>query len=102
MSDRAIERTEELAARYPAAAELLRFYSNLLKAFRARAAAPKNLAWSATQAICPSCGAKPVAAVLRPEGDGGKRFLLCSQCLTEWEFRRVVCVNCEHSRKRLP
>src|SRR5271166_6720848 len=33
--------------------------------------------------MCPVCGAKPQVAVLRPEGDGGKRFLVCSFCLTE-------------------
>jgi len=33
-------------------------------------------------------------AVLRPEGDGGKRHLQCSFCLTEWEFRRVLCPAC--------
>ena len=52
---------------------------------------------------CPFCGAKPVAAVLRPEGDGGKRFLLCSQCFTEWEFRRLLCPNCgEEDKDKLP
>ena len=39
----------------------------------------------------PLCNSRPQAALLRPEGDGGKRFLLCSLCLTEWEFRRVLC-----------
>lgn len=52
---------------------------------------------------CPFCGEKPVAAVLRPEGDGGKRFLLCSQCFTEWEFRRLLCPNCgEEDQDKLP
>jgi FdhE protein len=44
---------------------------------------------------CPTCGGKPQFAVLRPEGDGGKRHLACSFCLTEWEFRRVLCPACE-------
>ena len=44
--------------------------------------------------VCPMCGAKPQVAVLRPEGDGGKRFLACSFCATEWEFRRVLCPVC--------
>jgi FdhE protein len=44
--------------------------------------------------VCPVCGAKPQVAVLRPEGDGGKRFLVCSFCLTEWEFRRILCPIC--------
>ena len=55
------------------------------------------------QPVCPFCGEKPVAAVLRPEGDGGKRFLLCSLCFTEWEFRRLLCPNCgEEDKEKLP
>ena len=55
------------------------------------------------QPLCPFCGEKPVAAVLRPEGDGGKRFLLCSLCFTEWEFRRLLCPHCgEEDKEKLP
>ncbi len=53
--------------------------------------------------ICPVCGSRPQVATLRPEGDGGKRFLLCSLCLTEWEFRRILCPACgEEDHKKLP
>lgn len=53
--------------------------------------------------ICPFCGSKPQVAVLRPEGDGAKRFLLCSLCATEWLFRRVICPNCaEENKEKLP
>lgn len=45
--------------------------------------------------LCPMCGSKPQLAVLRPEGDGGKRHLACSLCLTEWEYRRIVCPVCD-------
>jgi len=56
-----------------------------------------------TLSTCPVCGVRPQAAVLRPEGDGGKRFLLCSLCLTEWEFRRILCPVCgEEDHKKLP
>ncbi len=48
-----------------------------------------------SEASCPLCGSRPQFAVLRPEGDGGKRHLACSLCLTEWEFRRIVCPNCD-------
>ena len=52
---------------------------------------------------CPLCGGRPQLAVLRPEGDGGKRFLLCSFCITEWEFRRVLCPSCgEVDYRKLP
>jgi FdhE protein len=43
---------------------------------------------------CPFCEAKPVAGALRPEGDGGKRFLVCGFCATEWPFTRLICPNC--------
>jgi FdhE protein len=45
--------------------------------------------------LCPLCGSRPQFAVLRPEGDGGKRHLACSLCLTEWEYRRIICPACE-------
>ena len=56
-----------------------------------------------TQAFCPWCNRKPVAAILRPLGDGGHRTLLCGFCLTEWEFRRVICAGCgEENHAKLP
>jgi len=45
-------------------------------------------------AFCPCCGGKPLAGVLRPEGDGAKRFLICALCSTEWAFRRILCPGC--------
>src|SRR5216683_5992934 len=56
-----------------------------------------------TTKICPLCGARPLAGVLRVEGDGGKRFLLCSFCSQEWEFRRILCPTCgEEAEGKLP
>jgi FdhE protein len=55
------------------------------------------------EGTCPFCAAKPVAGVLRPEGEGAKRFLICSLCATEWIYRRIVCPNCGESDKdKLP
>jgi FdhE protein len=52
---------------------------------------------------CPFCGSKPQVAVLRPEGDGGKRSLVCSLCATEWTFRRLMCPSCgEEHKDKLP
>lgn len=45
-------------------------------------------------AVCPFCGGRPLAGVLRPEGDGAKRSLICSFCATEWAYRRIVCPAC--------
>jgi len=52
---------------------------------------------------CPACGELPQVAMLRSEGEGGKRWLLCSLCSTEWEFRRLLCPNCgEEDQDLLP
>jgi len=56
-----------------------------------------------TMRVCPLCGARPLLGVLRPEGDGGKRFLLCPFCSQEWEFRRILCSTCgEEEEGKLP
>jgi FdhE protein len=53
--------------------------------------------------LCPFCDGRPVAAILRPEGHGAKRSLLCSLCATEWSFARVRCPACgEENFERLP
>ncbi|MFL6260019.1 MAG: formate dehydrogenase accessory protein FdhE [Thermoanaerobaculia bacterium] len=57
----------------------------------------------ATPSLCPLCGAPPLVGVLRPQGDGGKRSLICSLCAHEWDFRRIVCAACgEESVEKLP
>ena len=43
---------------------------------------------------CPICTGKPQVGVLREEGHGAKRSLVCSLCLTEWGYRRVLCPAC--------
>jgi formate dehydrogenase accessory protein FdhE len=56
-----------------------------------------------TSHVCPICGARPLMGVLRPEGDGGKRFLLCCFCCQEWEYRRILCPTCgEEAEEKLP
>ncbi len=53
--------------------------------------------------ICPSCGSKPVVGVMRGEGDGAKRALICSLCGWEWPYRRLICANCgEEDKEKLP
>jgi len=47
-----------------------------------------------TFGTCPFCSARPLAGVLRPEGDGAKRSLICSFCSTEWNIGRIVCPAC--------
>jgi FdhE protein len=56
-----------------------------------------------TPCLCPFCSRKPGVGVLRPLGDGGQRSLVCSFCLGEWEFRRIVCPGCgEEDHSKLP
>jgi formate dehydrogenase accessory protein FdhE len=56
-----------------------------------------------TVRVCPLCGSRPLMGVLRVEGDSGKRFLLCSFCSQEWEFRRIHCPTCgEQTEGKLP
>ncbi len=53
--------------------------------------------------VCPICQSRPQLAVLRPEGEGGKRSLMCSLCLREWDFRRILCPYCgEEDHRKLP
>jgi formate dehydrogenase accessory protein FdhE len=57
----------------------------------------------ATPRACPLCGGRPLFGVLRLEGDGGKRCMVCSFCGYEWEFRRILCPSCgEEDEKKLP
>jgi FdhE protein len=58
---------------------------------------------NSTGQLCPYCRRKPGAGILRQQGDGGLRSLLCSFCLGEWEFRRIICPNCgEEDNRKLP
>jgi formate dehydrogenase accessory protein FdhE len=79
---------EELLARI-----LLDPYAQLLAA---KQTAP---AIGPAETFCPHCAARPVAGVLRVEGNSGKRFLLCSFCGMEWEFRRIYCAYCGETRE---
>jgi len=124
--DRRIERARQLEKQHPAAAEILLLYARIAEFQKniARANAPREalrrlLQQAAPQPLssnppaefldcvlaqasgraCPDGHAKPVAAVLRPEGEGAKRSLLCSWCLFEWDFGRMVCPHCGEERE---
>jgi FdhE protein len=58
---------------------------------------------SSAHALCPFCNRKPGFGVLRQMGDGGARSMVCSFCLAEWDFRRIICPGCgEENNKSLP
>lgn len=60
----------------------------------------KDLPWR--QHFCPICGGEPNMSVLRRIQDdtefiqahGGRRFLRCSSCSSEWTHKRVSCPAC--------
>jgi formate dehydrogenase accessory protein FdhE len=68
---------------------------------RSRTDAPRRN--SSSDARCPFCTRKAGLGVLRQQGEGGRRSLICSFCLAEWDFRRIVCPSCgEEQNGRLP
>jgi Protein involved in formate dehydrogenase formation len=52
-----------------------------------------------TPSTCPLCGGRPIVGVLRSEGDGARKSLICMLCAHEWIFRRVVCPACGEERE---
>jgi FdhE protein len=77
--------------------------SLVLQPYAEREAHSSRVSRTNVQPVCPFCAEKPVLAVLRPEGEGGKRYLVCSLCSTEWEFRRLLCPQCgEEDKEKLP
>jgi FdhE protein len=81
-----------------------RFFARvLLQPYAEYLASRAQVSLEGAAATCPFCNSRPVAGVLRGEGEGGKRWLLCSLCSTEWPFRRVLCPNCaEENKDQLP
>jgi FdhE protein len=80
------------------------FAHAFLQPYAASLRTRSSLRWNGpTPFVCPFCKGKPGVAVLRPLGDGGQRSLVCSFCLAEWEFRRIVCPGCgEENHANLP
>jgi Protein involved in formate dehydrogenase formation len=76
------------------------FLQPYAESIAANCIAPPQLSESA---VCPLCSSLPLLGVLRPEGDGAKRHLVCSWCLHEWPFRRIFCPSCgEEAEPKLP
>jgi formate dehydrogenase maturation protein FdhE len=59
----------------------------------------ETLVVDGTPSTCPLCGGKPVVGVLRSEGDGAKKSLICMLCSHEWTFRRIYCPACGEERE---
>jgi FdhE protein len=54
------------------------------------------------KALCPCCGAAPVASVVHNERHrSGVRYLHCALCATEWHLERITCSACDTGGKLL-
>jgi len=62
---------------------------------------PVDRELSHSEGKCPFCGGNPQVSFLQTRESGtesGNRDLICTTCLSPWEFRRVVCANCGEER----
>jgi FdhE protein len=80
------------------------FARAFLQPYAAALRVRSSLRWTGpAPSACPYCKRKPSVGILRPMGDGGLRSLVCSLCLAEWEFRKIVCPGCgEEDHAKLP
>lgn len=71
------------------------FARTLLQPYAEFLAAQADQSWPGYErSICPYCHHKPQMGVLRAEGYGARRSLVCSLCMTEWPWRRILCPAC--------
>lgn len=45
--------------------------------------------------VCPCCGSRPTASVVRLGEPSGHRYLHCSLCSAQWHLVRIKCSHCE-------
>ena len=58
--------------------------------------APEDLPELEVPGVCPTCGALPVASIVRADPRSqGYRYLHCALCATEWHLVRVTCSHCQ-------
>jgi len=63
---------------------------------QAAALAPADVSHCDVATICPVCGTRPVASIIRIGGaQASLRYLVCALCHTEWNMARVKCSSCE-------
>ncbi len=64
---------------------------------KAAAAAAGKFDWLQWDSgLCPACGTPASSAIIRDEGElqGGRRWLSCPTCRTQWEYARIRCARC--------
>jgi FdhE protein len=59
-----------------------------------RSTADESVPGASATSRCRFCGSLPVTGILREEGQGNKRTLLCGLCFSEWNYLRIVCLSC--------
>lgn len=66
---------------------------------RAATLAPADVGNCDVATVCPVCGTRPVASVVRIGGpQANLRYLVCALCSTEWNMVRVKCSACEEEK----
>jgi FdhE protein len=79
------------------------FLSVLMQPFAEYVASRAERGIETAMDACPVCASAPQLGVMRPEGEGAKRWLMCSLCAAEWQYRRVVCPRCgQEDKEKLP
>lgn len=85
-----------------AEAALVPFVGAALQVHFSRVAAgiePGDVAHCDVAGICPVCGMRPVASVVRIGAEiSGLRYLACSLCQTQWHMPRIRCTSCDSDR----
>jgi FdhE protein len=101
LSELSADRQEALAERVLAGttlnedAKFVPFIGAALQVHFARAAAALDIGdveRGDVPSICPACGTRPVASVIR--AGGGLRHAHCALCATEWNVMRIHCTAC--------
>jgi FdhE protein len=93
---------DEAPARAFVIAAVLQPFAEVLADGRRTESAGAQIAGSAhtssSSATCPLCGGQPVVGALREAGHGAQRSLVCSFCLHERPYLRVLCPSCGEER----
>jgi FdhE protein len=77
------------------------FLQPYLRLLKESGGSPVGREVSMGERYCPFCGGNPQVSFLQNNettAESGNRDLICSSCLSSWEFRRVVCANCGEER----
>ena len=88
----------DLAAAPLIAAALQMYWTRLVGA-TVEAHGLSAFARTAAATLCPCCGCRPTASVVRIGGEeGGYRYLHCALCAAQWHMVRIKCAHCESTR----